>query len=72
MARFYEFDFYTINSQGDWQLYLSKTTTLLGRRSLLKELKNDGYVYNRNRHAYFMNVGLPSRFAFIIIPLNTK
>lgn len=70
MARFYEFGFYTINHNGDWHLYLTKTTGVLGRRSLLKELKLDGYVYNRNRRAYFLNIGLPSRFAFVITPLN--
>lgn len=73
MARFYDFEFYTINSRGDWQLYLIKTTSLLGRRSFLKDLKSDGYVYNRSRKAYFQTCPAfandkPARFAFIITP----
>lgn len=74
MARFYHFEFYTINSNGDWLLYLTKSTTLLGRRSLLKDLKSDGYVYNRRRKAYFQTCpafanNKPAHFAFIITPL---
>lgn len=76
MARFYHFEFYTINSKGDWSLYLIKTTSLLGRRSLLHDLKCDGYVYNRSRKAYFQTCpafasNKPARFAFIIVPLTT-
>lgn len=74
MARFYEFAFYTINHDGDWHLFLTKTTSLLGRRSLLKDLKCDGYVYNRARKAYFQTCpafsnNKPARFACIITPL---
>lgn len=69
----YDFEFYTINNNGDWLLYLIKTTSLLGRRSLLQDLKSDGYVYNRNQKAYFQtcpafSFDKPARFAFIIRP----
>lgn len=73
MAKRYDFEFYTINSNGDWSLYLIKTTSLSGRRSFLKDLKSDGYVYNRIQKAYFQTCSAfaydtPARFAFIITP----
>ena len=74
MTKFYDFEFYTINSHGDWLLYRTKTTSSIGRGFLLKDLKRDGYVYNRTRKAYFQTCpafanNKPARFAFIIIPL---
>lgn len=69
--KLYDFEFYTINSNGDWSLYLIKTTTLLGRRSFLHDLKCDGYVYDRARNAYFQtcpafSFDKPARFAFTV------
>ena len=74
MAKFYEFSFYTINSHGDWLLYLTKLTGPLGRSSLLKHLKSDGYVYNRSRKAYFQTCpasanNKPVHFACVITHL---
>lgn len=76
MAKFYDFEFYRINSYGDWKLYRTKTTSSIGRRFLLQDLKMDGYVYNRSRKAYFQTCpafanNTPVRYACIIIPLNT-
>ena len=74
MERFYRFEFYRINSHGDWLLYRSTTTSSLFRNLLLKELKSDGYVYNRSRKVYFQTCpafanNKPARFAFIVTPL---
>lgn len=71
MDKHYDFEFYTINPNGDWSLYLIKNTGVLGRRDLLRKLKFDGYVFDRSQNAYFKDleqfVGEPSsRFAVVI------
>ena len=71
MIKQYDFEFYTISPEGDWSLYLIKTTSLSGRRTMLKNLKSDGYVYHRADNAYFKafpasSDDKPSLFAFII------
>lgn len=70
MTKHYDFEFYSINPTGDWSLYLIKHTDLKGRRDLLRNLKEDGYVFDRSQNAYFKELGSsyvdPVRFAFVI------
>lgn len=56
MEKRYDFEFYTINPQGDWSLYLIKNTSVLGRRDLLYVLKRAGYRYDRKQKAYFQTL----------------
>ena len=66
MEKCYHFDFYIITPDGDWKLYLIKTTSVLGRRSLLNQLKSEGYVYDRKHRAYFQSLAPKTRFAVFI------
>lgn len=71
MEKRYDFEYYTITSNGDWSLYLIKNVGVSGRRDLLSDLKRSGYKYVRKQKAYFQTIQEfgeiePLRFAVII------
>lgn len=71
MRKLYDFEYYTINSKGDWSLYLVRNTGVAGRHILLHDLKRSGYKYDRKQKAYFQTIQEfgeiePLRFAVII------
>lgn len=59
MVKRYLFEYYVILPDGTWSLYKNVRLDPWAKRVTLKELKRDGFVYDRHQKAYFRGLSIP-------------
>lgn len=59
MEKRYYFEYYVILPDGSWSLYKDVRLDPWAKRVALKELKRDGFVYDRSKKAYFRGLHIP-------------
>ena len=59
MIKRYLFEYYVILPDGTWSLYKNIRLDSRAKRVTLKELKRDGFVYDRRQKTYFRDLSIP-------------